>query len=344
MTVLRTLAVLTALQVLLVPTGCRNQPTRNGDGNPSRVRIAFFPNVTHAAALNASATGLFKKAVGDGIDVEERVFSAGPLEIEALFAGEVDMGYIGPSPALNGYSKSRGEALWIVSGAASGGSGLVVRKGVPIRAISDLKGRPVAVPQTGGSQDISLRHALSTAGLKGYDRGGDVMIMPFNSSDAYARMKDGSIDAAWMAEPWLSRMVEDLDATVLIDERDLWPGKRFSTAVVVVRQQFAKENPELVERLLAAHRESVADVRSHPDSARRRVGDRIAAASAGKRLPDNVLKSAMERTEITDDLLPESVLEFADRAHALGYLREDRNGFSKAFTFQKPAAKSPRTQ
>lgn len=344
MTVFRMLGVFASVLGLFATPGCRNQPSKNGDGNPTRVRIAFFPNVTHAAALNASATGLFKKAVGDGIEIEERVFSAGPLEIEALFAGEVDLGYIGPSPALNGFSKSRGEALWIVSGAASGGSGLVVRKGVPIRSIQDLRNRPVAVPQTGGSQDISLRHALSKAGLKGYDRGGDVKIMPFNSSDAFSRMKDGSIDAAWMAEPWLSRMVQELEATVLIDERDLWPGNRFSTAVVVVRQQFAKENPKLVERLLAAHRASVADIRSHPDLAVKRVGDRIAAASAGKRLPDNVLKSAMERTEITDDLLPESILEFADRAQALGYLHEGRNGFANVFSFPRPGTGSPTTQ
>jgi NitT/TauT family transport system substrate-binding protein len=321
-----------AVVLTLMATGCRNQPAVDAQGNPERVRIAFFPNVTHAAALYASSTGMFQKAVGDRTAVEERVFNAGPLEIEALFAGEVDLGYIGPSPALNGFNKSRGEALWIVAGAASGGSGLVVRKGVPIRSIGDLKGRSVAVPQTGGSQDISLRHALSEAGLRGYDRGGDVQVMPFHSSDAYARMKEGAIDAAWVAEPWLSRMVVELEAELLVDEGDLWPDRRFSTAVVVVRQDFARRHPDLVKRLLEAHREAVRAVRDNPEEALSKISDRIAQASAGKKLPDNVLRPALERTEITDDLLPESILEFADRANALGYLREGRDGFGKVFS------------
>ena len=171
--------------VALFAAGCSKPASTKAD----KVRIAYFPNITHAAALHAAATGGFQKSVGGAIKVEERVFTAGPAEIEALFAGEVDFGYIGPGPAINGYIKSNGQALEIIDVAASGGASLIATKGREIKSLQDLAYKRIAVPQTGGTQDISLRHALKEIGLSGKDKGGSVDIVQYAPADVLDLIK-----------------------------------------------------------------------------------------------------------------------------------------------------------
>lgn len=305
-----------------VIAGCLPSKTASTTSK-SKVRLGFFPNVTHAAALYGAAQGLFG-------DVEERVFKAGPEEIEALFAGEVDFGYIGPGPAINGFLKSKGEALQIVAGAASGGAALVARKGTSITKLTDLAGKRVAVPQTGGTQDISLRHALTTAGLAPKAKGGTVDVVQFAPADTLTLFQRGELDAAWLPEPWVARLETELGATLVIDEKTLWPGGRFSTAVVIVRSAFLKEQPETVKKLLAAHRRAITELNAKPDAGRTIVGEKIKALT-GKAIPDALLKTALSRTEITADPLKESILTFADWSKDLGYLREGREALTGLF-------------
>ena len=311
--------------------GC---PSPKGQGTNSTakptVRVAFFPNVTHAAALYASSKGLFAYTMGDSATVEERVFKAGPEEIEALFAAEVDFGYIGPGPAVNGYLKSKGEALKIIAGASSGGAALVVRKDVAALSLKDLAGKRVAVPQTGGTQDLSLRHALKTVGLNAKDKGGTVDVVQFAPADVPSLFQRGELDAAWLPEPWVARLESELGAKVILEEKTLWPGGRFSTAVVIVRREFLKAHPELVEKLLAAHKDAVKAISTEPDAARTAIGEKIKALT-GKAIPDALLKTALSRTEITDDPLKESILTFADWSKDLGYLREGREALKELF-------------
>lgn len=324
---------LLAVAALMLVAGCapRSGQTPSGaDGKP-RLRLAFFPNVTHAAALYGTGTGDFAKALAGKASVEERVFTAGPAEIEALFAGEVDLGYIGPGPAVNGFVKSDGQALQIVAGAASGGAALVARKGVAVKGVKDLAGKRVAVPQTGGTQDISLRHALKGAGLDAKDHGGTVEVLQFAPADTLTQFERGTIDAAWLPEPWVSRAIAEGRATLAIDERTLWPEKRFATAVVIVRRDFQKAHPEIVAAFVAAHRAAVAQIAKDPDAARKVIGEQIARHNAGKAIPDPVLRDALSRTEITDDPLKESVLTFADQARELGYLRRGRDALKELF-------------
>ncbi len=285
------------------------------------VRVAFFPNVTHAAALVASGRGAFAKAVGADATVEERVFTAGPEEIEALFAGEVDLGYLGPGPALNGYLKSGGKALQIVAGASSGGAGLVARPDGGIRSVADLAGKRVAIPQTGGTQDISLRHALGEAGLASTDKNGNVAVSQCAPADAIGRFDSKQIDAAWLPEPWVSRLVADKTAVLVLDERDRWPGRKFATTVVIVRTEFMNQHPDLVQKLLEAHAESVAYINAHPSEAKIVIGKRIADLTK-KSIPPAVLSSALAHTDITYDPLPASVQTFAAWSEELGYQKK----------------------
>lgn len=327
-----------AISALLLPTliGCNDgnksaAVTGTPNSGPVTVHLAFFPNLTHAAALYGTGTGSFQKAFGDSAKIEERVFTAGPAEIEALFAGEVDLGYIGPGPAINGYLKSNGASLKIISGAASGGAALVARADVPIKSIADLKGKTVSVPQKGGTQDLSLHHAIKAAGLAPKDKGGNVTILDFAPADTLSQFQQKRLDAAWVPEPWVARLEKETGAKVVADERTLWKDGKFSTAVVVVRSEFLKQHPDLVAKFIAAHKAAIDEINAKPDEARKVIGARIKELNSGKGIPDDVLKTALSRTEITADPLKDSVLTFADWSKEAGYLRQNRSALADLF-------------
>jgi NitT/TauT family transport system substrate-binding protein len=243
--------------------------------------------------------------------------------IEALFAGEVDVGYVGPSPAVNGYVKSKGEALRIVAGASSGGALFVVRREAGIRGPADLAGKRFATPQLGGTQDVALRHYLDRHGLAPADRGGTVLIVPTQPADAFALFKRGEIDGAWMAEPWVSRLLVEGGGVVFVDERDEWPGRRFATTVVVARTAFLGANPDVVRRVLDAHVESVAWINEHPDQAAVLINAEIERATT-KGLAPEVVARALRNTDITTEPLPETIQKAADAAFELGFLGDRR--------------------
>jgi NitT/TauT family transport system substrate-binding protein len=323
----RGVAAMGLIALGLAVSGCPSSNKNGGEGagpsaaGPTTVRLAFFPNITHAAALVGTGNGSFQKALGDGVKIEEQSFNAGPAEIEALFAGQVDIGYIGPGPALNGFLKSRGKALRIIAGASSGGAALVVRSDSGISDVAGLAGKRVAVPQTGGTQDISLRHAMQAAGLSSTDKGGTVNVLPTANADALTLFVKKELDAAWVPEPWVTRLVKEGNGRVLVDERTLWPQNQFSTTVVIVRTEFLKDHPDVARKLLAAHVETIDWINANKDEARRIIGERIKALTK-KPIPDDVLTEAMGRTDFTFDPLRQSVLTFADWAKALGYQRE----------------------
>ena len=335
----KTQRCIAAATVLLVTaatlTACssgKKEPANPTSSTPLTVHVAFFPNITHAVALVGLANGSFAKALGPTVKIEEQSFSAGPSEIEALFAGSVDIGYIGPGPAVNGFLKSHGKALQIVAGASSGGAGMVVRDGSGVSDIKTLAGKRVAVPQTGGTQDISLRHSLQLAGLKSTDQGGNVTVLPVAPADTLTLFQKGELDAAWVTEPWISRLVKEGRGTLKIDERDLWQqtGKKFATTVVVVRSEFLKAHPDIVAKFLGAHVDTVDWISAHPEDASKIVGEQIKKLS-GKSLPEDILKSSWGRTDFTYDPLKDTVLTFADWSRQLGYLKDDRSALADLF-------------
>ncbi|MCS6776547.1 MAG: ABC transporter substrate-binding protein [Chloroherpetonaceae bacterium] len=297
------------------------------------VQLGYFPNVTHGVALVGTGRGLFARALGADVRLKERVFAAGPSAVEALFAGQLDIGYIGPGPAVNGFLKSRGRALRIVAGAASGGAGLVAREDAGIASIADLAGRRVVVPQIGGTQDVALRHALGAAGLRATDRGGNVTVIGAAPSDALALFLRREVDAAWVVEPWVSRLIREGRGRLVLDERALWPEGRFSTVCVVMRTGFLEKHPDLARRFLQAHVETARWIEGHRSAAGNVIRERIRQLT-GKGLPEGVVRDALNRIVFTTDPLQGTVLETARRAQALGYLREDLNLLENLFDLQ----------
>ena len=211
--------VLLALLTLTLIACSSNTSSSNGGSASVTVRLGYFPNLTHAVALVGVARGTFQKALGTNVTLQTKMFTAGPAEIEALFANDIDIGYVGPSPATNGYVKSNGQALRIIAGAASGGALLIVRPQSNIKSASDLAGKKIADPQQGGTQDVALRYYLLTHGLKPADKGGNVQIVPTDNPTILTLFKQGQIDGAWVPEPWATRLVVEGNGKVFLDER-----------------------------------------------------------------------------------------------------------------------------
>ncbi len=298
---------------------------RAAQAGQTPLRLAYFPNLTHAPALIGVGSGRYAEALPN-IHLETRVVNAGPEAMEALLAGEVDMAFVGPSPAINTYIKTKGAALRIVAGACDGGASLIAKDGT-IQAVHDLDGRIVAVPQLGGTQDVSLRHFLAQSGLRSRERGGTVSIVPMANADILTQFKRGGLDAAWVPEPWASRLRDEGGGRTAVDERTLWPGGRFTTTVLVARRAFMEAHPDLVREFVRAHAATVAWMAAHPSDAQRAANDAIKRLS-GKPLKDRILREAWAHVTFTTDPNPPNLAAFAQAAHDAGYLKADQPDLS----------------
>jgi NitT/TauT family transport system substrate-binding protein len=297
-------------------TGC-GRVARSG-GQPPVLRLGYFPNVTHAPAIVAVEQGFLAGALGPGVKLETHTFNAGPEVVEAIFSNALDISYVGPNPAINGYAQSRGEALRIIAGATSGGAALVVTSS--ITTASGLKGARLATPQRGNTQDVALRSWLTRQGLHAtLEGGGDVAILPQSNAQTLETFRAGLIDGAWVPEPWATRLVIEGGGHVLVDERDLWPHGQFVTTQVVVRTAFLEQHPDLVSRFLEAHVRAVDFLNAEPARAQEIVNAGIQRVT-GKALPAEVMVGAWGHLRFTLDPIAQALKRSADDAVAVGLL------------------------
>lgn len=298
MNTIRTATTITTLGLVAVMmAGCASAAGSEVD-EVTELRLGYFANVTHAPALVGLEEGLFDEALGD-VDVTTSVFNAGPAAIEALSAGAIDATYIGPNPSINTFIQSGGESARIVAGAATGGAALVVRDGIDSAA--DLEGTTIATPQLGNTQDVALRSWLAGEGLEtDTSGGGDVNITPTENAQTLTLFQQGDVDGAWLPEPWVSRLVLEAGAHVLVDEADLWDDGEFPTTVLLVRAEFLDQHPDVVEDLLQGHIAAVQWIADNPDDAPGAINDAL-VAETGKGLDDAVIARALEHVSFSVD-------------------------------------------
>jgi NitT/TauT family transport system substrate-binding protein len=283
------------------------------------IHVGAFPNITHPQAMVGKANGGFEKAMGPNVRIDWKSFNAGPSAIEALFAGAIDMTYIGPNPAISGYVRSNGEALRIVAGATSGGAALVVRNDSGIQKPEDFHGKKVASPQMGNTQDVALRAWLKVHGMKPADKGGDVQVIPLANPDQLTLFVKKELDAAWAPEPWATRLIREGNGRLFLDERTLWPNGQFITAHLIVRTQFLKEHPDLVKNWIRAHVELTDWINAHLPQSKKLLNQQI-QKETGKALPDALLDEAFGRLQVTYDPLRVSLMNAARSAFDDGFL------------------------
>jgi NitT/TauT family transport system substrate-binding protein len=284
-----------------------------------KVRIGFFANVTHAPALIGQDQKFFDKYLKKDKTVAEFIaFNAGPTAIEAMKAGALDVTYIGPNPAINGFAGTRGALLKIVSGSTSGGAELVVKAN--INNVNDLKGKKIASPQLGNTQDVALRAWLKSNGLSTSVTGaGDVTVIPTENAQTLALFQKGELDGAWLPEPWSTRLVTEAGAKVFLNERTLWKKGQFVTTHIIVNSDFLKKYPGTIRSILNGHLDSLNYIAKDAVKSKDAVQRQIEKVT-GKRLPDAVLDRAWTNLTFTADPISQSLRKSADDAVEVGLL------------------------
>jgi NitT/TauT family transport system substrate-binding protein len=286
---------------------------------PVTVHLAYFTGIHHMAAH----IGLLRKTYEEALKpnkLETTPFNVGVDEINAIVSKSIDIGFIGSGPPVNGYVKSDGKLLRVIAGAGDGGQLFVVQSDENITKASDLHGKKIADPGTGGTQDISLRHYLKKNGLAPVDKGGDVQIVPGQNSDSVNLFKQHQIDGAWIPEPFATRMVLEGKGKIFVDERDEWPSRKFPTAVVIVRTQFLKDHPDIVKAFLKAEVETVQFINQDFANAKTLDNQYLASLPGGKSLSQEVLDKAFSTVEITCDPQVPEFFTAADHQYELGFL------------------------
>lgn len=299
------------------------------------VRFGHFPNITHAQGviangLSREGKGFFEKALGPDYRIEWYIYNAGPTAMEALLAGTLDLTYVGPNPAINAHIKSKGEEIRIVAGAASGGAAFVVQPDGRIMTDTDLRGKKIATPQLGNTQDVAARAYLISKGYKVSETGGDVFVIPTRNPDQLALFLKKELDGVWTVEPWVSSLIKEGNAQVYLEERDLWPNGQYVTTHLVSSVKFLKEKPDLLKKLIAAHVELTEWINAHMEEATLILNKEI-KEETGKALPEEIIKGSFTRLEITYDPIASSLLKSADSAFEAGFLGEERPDLSRIY-------------
>jgi sulfonate transport system substrate-binding protein len=287
------------------------------------LRIGYFPNINHAQAVIGLGRGDFQKALGDNVEVTTQIFNAGPAAIEALFANQIDVAYIGPNPAINGYVQSNGEALRIISGVASGGAVFVVRNDSGINSPQDLANKKFATSELGNTQDIALQNYLLDIGYNTKENGGNVEALTVKNPDIVTLFLTKQIDGAWVPEPWGERLVREGGGKIFLDEQDLWPPEgKFVTAHIIVRPDYLQNNPDVIKKLLEAHIDVINWINSDKTAAIKAFNVELQKLTQ-KTIEEDVLNASLSRIDFTYDPIRLSLFQDASDAYNLGFLPEN---------------------
>ena len=317
--VILAVAIAMTLVTASVPTPAFSQVE---NGQSKTLRIGYYPNINHAQAVIGLGRGDFQKALGDNVEVKTQIFNAGPSAMEALLANQIDVTYIGPGPTINGYVRSGGEALRIISGSTSGGAVLVVRNDSGINSPQDLANKKFATPELGNTQDIALRNYLLDNGLNTKEKGGNVEVLTVKNPDIVTLFLTKQIDGAWVPEPWGETLVKEGGGKILVDERDLWPPEgKFVTVNMIVRADYLENNPDVIKKLLEAHIDETNWINSNKTAAIEAFNVELEKLTQ-KTLTEDILNASLSRIEFTYDPIRLSLFQDANDAYKMGFLPE----------------------
>ena len=325
-------ALLLAATLALAACGSSSKtPAAGGTTTPTgskvTLRLGYLPNVTHAPAIVGLQNGTFAKDLGSNVDLKTSNYNSGTDETTAILANALDAAFVGPNPAINAYQKSNGTLIRIVAGTASGGAFLVVKPS--ITSVGDLKGKKLATPSLGNTQDVALRAFLKSKGLKtDTTGGGDVSIVPQDNSTTVTAFQTGSIDGAWVPEPYATKL-EDAGGKVLIDEASLWPQGKFVTTNLMVTTKFLADHPDIVANLVKGLADSIDLIHKQPAQAEQLVSTGIEKAS-GKALKVSLVKASFKSITFTLDPIASSLRKDAESAKSLGFI--DSTDLSKIYS------------
>ena len=290
-----------------------------GAAEKTVIRFGHFPNITHAQgviahALSRQGKGWFEERLGPNVEIQWFTYNAGPSATEAIFAGSLDLTYIGQGPALNAHFKSNGEEIRVLSGAANAGAALVVKADSPIKTPADFRGKKIATPQLGNTQDISCRAWLKANGFKVTQTGGDVMVLPTANPDQLALFQSGGVDAVWTVEPWVTRLEREAKARVFFEDKNI------ITTWLVSSAKFLRDHRDLAKKISEANVELTKWIQDHPDEAQKILVTEMKAETKADFAPDAIAQ-AWKRIKFTTDLPPAMIAQAVQDGKDAGFLK-----------------------
>ena len=278
------------------------------------IRFGHFPNITHAQgviahALSREQKGWFEERLGPGVEIQWFTYNAGPSAMEAIFAGSLDLTYVGQGPALNAYFKSNGEEIRILAGAANAGAALVIKPDGSIKTAADFRGKKIATPQLGNTQDISCRAWLKAQGFTVTQTGGDVMVVPTANPDQLGLFQSGGVDAVWTVEPWVTRLEREANGKVFLEDT------KIITTWLACSVKFLNAHRDLANKIVSANKELTDWIQAHPDEAQKLLIAELKEETKADFAPEaaaQAWKRIKFTTEVSRDLLAKAVQDGKD--------------------------------
>ena len=310
---MRKLSLITLFGIIIAVAQIATAQTR------TVLRLGHFPNITHAQgviahALSRQGKGWFEQRLGPNVEIQWFTYNAGPSAMEAIFAGSLDVTYVGPGPALNAYFKSNGEEIRVISGAANGGAALLVKADSPIKAPADFRGKKIATPQLGNTQDISCRAWLKANGFKVTLTGGDVTVIPTANPDQLALFQNGGVDAVWTVEPWVTRLERDAKARVILEDKDT------ITTWLVSSVKFLRDRRDLAKKIADANVELTQWIQQNQAEAQKLLIAELKAEIRADFAPDAVAQ-AWNRIQFTSDVSRDLIAKSVQDGKDAGFFR-----------------------
>src|SRR5256884_4314811 len=308
---IKTLVAVMGALALFLQTGGAEEKTA--------IRFGHFPNITHAQgviahALTRQGKGWFEERLGPNVEVQWFTYNGGPSAMEAMFAGSLDLTYVGQGPALNAHFKSNGEEIRVIAGAANAGAALVVKSDSPIKTAADFRGKKIAHPQLGNTQDVSCRAWLKAQGFKITQTGGDVMVLPTANPDQLPLFQNGGVDAVWTVEPWVTRLEREAKARVFLEDKDV------ITTWLVSSAKFLGSQRDLAKKVVAANAELTDWIQKNPDEAQKLLIDELAAETKTTFAPDAAAQ-AWKRIKFTTVVPNELIVKAVQDGKDAGFLK-----------------------
>ena len=308
------------IKILVAVIGALALFLQTGRGEEKTViRFGHFPNITHAQgviahALTRQGKGWFEERLGPNVEIQWFTYNAGPSAMEAIFAGSLDLTYVGQGPAHNTHFKSNGEEIHVISGAANAGAALVVKADSPIKAPSDFRGKKIATPQLGNTQDISCRAWLKAQGFNVTQTGGDVIVVPTNNPDQLALFQSGGVNAVWTVEPWVTRLERDAKARVFLEDKDI------ITTWLVSSAKFLRDRREFVKRIAAANVELTKWIQEHEAEAQKLLIAELKEETRAAFAP-NAVAQAWKRIKFTTEVSPNLIAKAVQDGKDAGFYK-----------------------
>jgi NitT/TauT family transport system substrate-binding protein len=283
------------------------------------IRFGHFPNITHAQGVVAHAfsrqgKGWFEERLGPNVQIQWFTYNAGPSAMEAIFAGSLDMTYVGQGPALNAHFKSNGEEIRVVSGAANAGAALVVKADSTIKAPADFRGKKIATPQLGNTQDISCRAWLKANGFNVTQTGGDVTVIPTANPDQLALFQSSGVEAVWTVEPWVTRLERDAKARIFLEDKDV------ITTWLVSSVKFLRQRRDFVKKIAAANVELTKWIQDHEAEAQKMLIAELKEETKADFPPDAVAQ-AWKRIKFTTEVSPNLIAKAVQDGKDAGFYK-----------------------